>query len=221
MNMTAWFAPIASALLVALSAQATMTRAQRLPPAATQDRMSVAEAIAHRRSCRRFAQTPLTSAEVSQLCWAAQGITDREGRRTAPSAGALYPLVVFVADALGVYRYDPQHHVLETVVAGDVRPLLQSAAHDQKSVGGAPLVLAIAIDVGRTAAKYGRRAERYCLLEAGHAAQNVLLQATAIGLGGVPIGAFDDAAVGATLGLPGKLQPVYLLPLGHPSAVAE
>ena len=218
MKMTTWFALVASAVPIALSVQPPAMLEQRLPPVTSQDRMSVAEALAKRRSWRRFVQTPLTAAEVSQLCWAAQGITDREGHRTAPSAGALYPLVVFVADAAGVSQYDPHRHALEAVLTGDVRPRLQSAAHDQESVGGAPLVLAIAIDVGRTAAKYGPRAERYCLLEAGHAAQNVLLQATAIGLGGVPIGAFDDAAVKATLHLPANLEAVYLLPLGHPSS---
>jgi hypothetical protein len=126
MNVTTRFALVVSAVPVALllSAEAPAAHEQRLPPAATRDCMSVAEALAKRRSCRGFAQTPLTGAEVSQLCWAAQGITDREGHCTAPSAGAIYPLVVFVADAAGLYQYEPHRHALDPVVAGDVRPRL-------------------------------------------------------------------------------------------------
>jgi len=155
---------------------------------------------------------------VAQLCWAAQGITDQAGGgRTAPSAGALYPLTVFVVDAAGLGEYEPRLHALRDVLSGDIRGELQAAAHDQPWVGAAPVCLVIAMDVGQTAAKYGRRAERYCLLEAGHAAQNVLLQATALGLGGVPVGAFDDDRVSDLLRLPRNLRPVYLIPLGYPA----
>jgi SagB-type dehydrogenase family enzyme len=179
--------------------------------------MPVAEAIALRRSCRDFDDTALTPVEIAQLCWAAQGITDPgRGRRTAPSAGALYPATAFVVDARGVFEYLPDRHALRRVVDGDVRQKLQAAALDQECVGGAAMCMVIAMNVGRTAAKYGGRARRYCLMEAGHIAQNVLLQATDLGLGGVTIGAFDQQEVAALLKVPRPLEPVYLLPLGNP-----
>ncbi len=189
----------------------------RLPAPQTAGGLSVAAALAKRRSHREFAARLLSLEQVSQLCWAAQGITDREqGLRAAPSAGALYPITLFLVDAQGVYEYEPHGHALRCVRTGDLRGKLQAAAWDQLCVGAAPLCLIFAMDVGRTAAKYGHRAERYCLLEAGHVAQNVLLQATALELVGVPVGAFKDAEVAALLDLPGNLRPVYLVPVGQP-----
>ncbi len=179
--------------------------------------MGLAEVLKRRRSRREFSGKSLSLAQVAQLCWAAQGITDDiQGFRTAPSAGALYPITVFVVDTNGVYEYEPAGHALRQAAAGDLRGKLQAAALDQPCVGEAPLCLVIAVDVARTASKYGSRAERYCLLEAGHVAQNVLLQATALGLAGVPVGAFDHRRVASTLALPPNLRPVYLLPLGYP-----
>jgi SagB-type dehydrogenase family enzyme len=188
-----------------------------LPRPRTTGGMAVTDAIAQRRSDRTFADTPLTSAQIAQLCWAAQGITDPgRGFRTAPSAGALYPAAVYVVDARGIFQYLPREHALRRVVDGDTRKALQAAALDQEMVGEAPACMVITLNVSRTAAKYGPRARRYCLIEAGHIAQNVLLQATDLGLVGVPVGAFDDEQVAAILKLPGLVSPAYLLPLGHP-----
>jgi len=188
-----------------------------LPAPKTVGSVSVAEALARRRSHREFADERLSIETVAQLCWAAQGITDvARGFRTAPSAGALFPITVFVADSDGAYEYRPDRHQLRRVVSGDVRKKLQAAALGQSSVGSAPVCMVITFDVARTASKYGRRAERYCLLEAGHVAQNVLLQATALGVVGVPVGAVEEKRVAETLELPRRLSPVYLLPLGRP-----
>ncbi len=179
--------------------------------------MALAEALSGRRSWRQFSAKPLSLQQVAQLCWAAQGITDDvQGYRTTPSAGALYPITVFVVDASGVCEYEPGRHALRPARAGDLRRQLQAAALDQPCVGEAPLCLVITIAVARSASKYGSRAERYCLLEAGHLTQNVLLQATALGLAGVPVGAFEDRSVAEALGLPPSLRPVYLVPLGYP-----
>ncbi len=189
----------------------------RLPRPRTDGVMSLAEALQRRRSVREFSGKPLSLEQVSQLCWAAQGVTDEpQGYRTAPSAGALFPVHVYVVDPKGVYRYEPAGHVLRPALTGDVRGKLRAATLDQPCVGEAPLCLVLTIDVARTATKYGRRAERYCLLEAGHIAQNVLLQATALGLAGVPVGAFEDRRVASVLALPDRFRPVYLLPVGHP-----
>ncbi|MHC5004453.1 MAG: SagB/ThcOx family dehydrogenase [Planctomycetota bacterium] len=184
--------------------------------------MPLAEAIARRRSVRDFTARPLSTRSLSQLCWAAQGITGQdEGLRAAPSAGALYPITIFVALPEAVHRYDPGEHALRRHRRGDRRAALRAAALGQSCVGGAPACMIVTIDVARSASKYGRWAERYCLLEAGHVAQNVHLQATALGLGAVPVGAFDDEQVGAAIGLPERLRAVYLLPVGHPADGAD
>lgn len=185
-------------------------------PTAAGATVSLDQALATRRSIREFTVERLTLDEIGMLCWAAQGITDAEGARTAPSAGALYPLEVHVLAPDGLFRYLPDAHALERIVSSDRRAALQAAAMDQKAVGDAPVVLVISADPSRIEAKYGReRGQRYVWLEAGHAAQNVLLEAVALGLAGVPIGAFDDDRVAQVLGLqPGRL-PLYLLSIGH------
>lgn len=184
--------------------------------------MSLEESIRHRRSVRDFSDEALTLAEISALMWAAQGIT-APGHRTAPSAGATYPLEIYLAAgnvetlAAGVYRYLPERHRLERVSEGDIRQRLSDAAVNQEWMNSAPVVAAIAAVFDRTAARYGRRAERYVDLEAGHAAQNLLLETTVLGLGATPVGAFDDAEVSRLLQLPVGETPLYLIPLGRPA----
>jgi len=185
--------------------------------------MSLEEALAQRRSVREFAPGALTLAEVSRLAWAAQGATD-SARRTAPSAGATYPLEVYLVVgevkglAAGVYRYRPGPHRLEAVADGDIRLPLAAAALDQQWMSRAALVVVIAAAFERTTARYGKRGERYVHMEAGHAAQNLLLEATALGLGATPVGAFDDAEVCRLLRLPDGEAPLYLIPVGHKSS---
>ncbi|MGA2663114.1 MAG: SagB/ThcOx family dehydrogenase, partial [Verrucomicrobiota bacterium] len=151
-----------------------------------------------------------------------QGITDPEGRRAAPSAGALYPLEVLLVaggqDELpaGVYRYRPQGHGLIPVIQGDRRAKLAAAALDQDWFNDAPATIAIAAVYERTARKYKQRAERYVLMEVGHAAQNVHLQAVALDLGTVVVGAFDDAEVKRVLTLALNEEPMCLMPVGKP-----
>ncbi len=180
--------------------------------------MPLVEALNHRRSRREFAVKTPTLEEVGQLCWAAEGITEGErALRTVPSAGATYPVTLYVVKPYGVYRYDPVGHCLYRHLSGDVRPHLQNAADDQPAVGEAPLCFVLALELSAVAARYGRRRGwRYALIEAGHVAQNLLLQAEALELAGVPVGAFEDTQVAHTLGLPAGLHPVYLLPVGAP-----
>ncbi len=190
---------------------------RRLPPPVVKGRMSLEEAIAARRSVREFTDKPLTVEQISQLCWAGQGITDPKSRlRAAPSAGALYPIELYVVTASGVDHYEPESHRLERHLPGDVRRSLRREALDQTALSDAPVCVAIAAVVQRTARKYRGRAERYCYIEAGHVAQNILLQATALRLAGVPIGAFEDAKVAKVLKLPKDHRVIYLLPIGHP-----
>ncbi|MBI3669749.1 MAG: SagB/ThcOx family dehydrogenase [Acidobacteria bacterium] len=188
-----------------------------LPEPARTGRMSLEEALARRRCVREFSSTPLTEQEVSQLLWAAQGITHPEGLRTAPSAGALYPLELYVATAGGFYHYVPQRHRSQKFSESDLRPALYRTALEQPPVLEAPAVFVIAAVYERTARKYGRdRTPRYVHIEAGHAAQNLLLQAVALNLGAVPIGAFEDQQVQKALSLPTEQRPLYLIPVGHP-----
>jgi len=190
---------------------------QPLPPPVLAGQMSLEEAIKHRRSIRQFTDKPLTVEQIAQLCWAGQGITDpHRGFRASPSAGALYPVELYIVTADGVDHYQPKDHSRERHITGDLRRPLQRAGLEQEAIGEAPACVVITAVVERTARKYGRRAERYCFLEAGHAAQNILLQATALHLGGVSIGAFDDEKAAALLKLPRGHRVLYLLPIGHP-----
>lgn len=188
-----------------------------LPAPRPRGPVSLEQALAARRSVRTFTGQALTPDQLSQLLWAAQGITVDWGGRTAPSAGALYPLEVYVASPEGLYHYLPVGHRAELVAAADLRASLAEAALGQAAVAEAAAVLVIAAVHERTEIKYGARAERYVTLEAGHAAQNVLLQAVAMGLAAVPIGAFSDEDVRRLLGLPRDHAPLYLIPVGHPA----
>lgn len=156
-------------------------------------------------------------AEISQLLWAAQGVTRGWGGRTAPSAGALYPLELYAVTPDGFLHYMPDEHTAMVVSRADLRRPLARAAFGQSAVEETPAVFVIAAVTSRTAAKYGPRAERYVTLEAGHAAQNLLLQAVALDLGAVPVGAFSDEGVSEALGLPADHEPLYLVPVGHPA----
>ena len=170
-----------------------------------------------RRSVREFASRPLSRMEISQLLWAAQGVTHPDGLRTSPSAGALYPLELYLSTPDGFFRYRPRDHRLVRLGTADLRAAMQRAALGQEAVGTAPAVFVIAAAYRRTAVKYGpERGARYVHIEVGHAAQNLLLEATALGLGSVPIGAFNDAELARALGLPADHEPLYLIPVGEP-----
>lgn len=188
-----------------------------LPSPQKKGEMSLEETLQRRRSKRAFEPQELTLKQISQLLWACQGITDPTfGGRTAPSAGALYPLEIYLVKKEGVFHYLPQKHALERIKKGDIKKELSDAALGQKFLAEAPANFVITAVYSRTAAKYGERAERYVKLEAGHACQNLLLQAVALGLGGVPIGAFFDEEVQKVLSLPSDHEPLYIVPIGYP-----
>jgi SagB-type dehydrogenase family enzyme len=187
-----------------------------LPPVQPGSPLTVLGAIGARRSTRAWAARPLEDEELAALCWAAQGVTSPEGLRAAPSAGALYPVSVSVADARGVWRYLPTRHALERVLGRDRREWLARAALGQEWVGRAPGVLVVAAAPAVLAPHYGARAERYAVLEAGHVAENVLLAAVALGLAAVPVAAFSDAAVVEAASLAMGQVPMVLVPVGAP-----
>lgn len=186
-----------------------------LPPPRLHSEVSLEQALAARRSVREYAPGTLSLEQLGQLFWALDGENRAAGGRTAPSAGALYPLEAYVATREGFYHYAPRGHRAELLDRRDLRAELGRAAFDSPPVREAAAVFVITAVVARTAARYGARAERYATLEAGHAAQNLLLEAAAQGLGAVPIGAFEDAAVAKAMGLNEREEPLYLVPVGR------
>ncbi|MGZ5351093.1 MAG: SagB/ThcOx family dehydrogenase [Actinomycetota bacterium] len=170
--------------------------------------------LAERRSVREFTDEIVDEEAISRLLWAAQGVTAAWGGRTAPSAGALYPIEVYVATADGLRRYVPDDHGTVDVAREDRRPRIAQAT-GQETPTAAPVLIVISGVVSRTAAKYGDRAERYVQLEAGHVCQNLLLEATSLGLAAVPMGAFSDDELRDALGVGEDELPLYVVPIGH------
>jgi SagB-type dehydrogenase family enzyme len=195
-----------------------------LPEPAARGAASLEEVLGRRRSIREYSDAPLTLAELAQLLWAAQGITSPEGLRTTPSAGALYPLEAFAAcDRVegvrpGIYRYlpagPPGTHGLALAAAGVHGPRLRELSTTQDFIGLVPLNVILAARAQAMSEKYGEAfAERFIAMELGHAAQNVHLQAEALGLGSVAIGALDEAAVQALLRT--DARPLYMVSVGR------
>lgn len=190
----------------------------KLPAVRLESNVSVEEALNTRRSVRQYKKEPLTIQEVSQLLWAAQGKTAGWGGKTAPSAGAIYPLTIYLAVgevkelAPGVYRYLSDNHELEKVLSKDMRKELTEAAWNQEYIQNAPVSIIVAADYEKMIRRYGKRGVRYVDNEVGHVGQNVQLQGEALKLGSVIIGAFEDSLVRSILGI--REEPVYIIPVG-------
>jgi SagB-type dehydrogenase family enzyme len=194
-----------------------------LPEPSLDGECSLERSLRERRSIRSYAREPLTIADVSQLLWAAQGVTGTQGERTAPSAGALYPLEIYVAVGdvadleKGIYKYRPRPHDLIHLASEDRRADLSAAALGQEWIGTAPVVMILTAVHDRMTGKYGRRGIQYSHMEVGHAAQNICLQSAARGLGTTVVGAFIDGTVRKVLELPAEEQPLGLMPVGRVS----
>jgi SagB-type dehydrogenase family enzyme len=195
-----------------------------LPQVRLSSSMSLEEAIKKRRSVRSYSTDPLTLKEVSQILWSAQGITGALGNyplRAAPSAGALYPLEIYlfvgnVADlSPGVYKYIPIRHKIYKIIDGDKRRALWEACHSQDWVLNAALDLVLTSVDERTTWKYGPRGIQYIFIEVGHVAQNIHLQCIALGLKSCPIGAFEDKKIIKILSLPEGEYPRYVITIGR------
>ncbi|HOL21790.1 MAG TPA: SagB/ThcOx family dehydrogenase [bacterium] len=190
----------------------------KLPSPEYKGKVSIEEALKKRRSIREYKSEPLTLKELSQLLWAADGRTADWGGRTAPSAGATYPLEIYVVAGNveginpGLYHYDIETHSLVLVKEGDIRAELSRASLNQSSIKNAPVVIVISGVFERTTGRYGERGKRYVFMEVGHCGQNIHLQAEALGLGAVMVGAFDDEKVKKVLGI--KEDVFYLCPVG-------
>jgi SagB-type dehydrogenase family enzyme len=196
----------------------------RLPPPHLRGKMSLEETVASRRSVRRYRSEPLTLPQLSQMLWSAQGITGAAKLRAAPSAGATYPLEISVAVGkqtvegleAGVYHYEVDTHSITLHQPGDLRLDLARAALDEGFIAAAPVDIVICALYARTSYRYGRRGERYVHMEVGHVGQNIHLQAVALGLATVEVGAFHDEEVRKVLGLEEQIKPLYIMPIGKP-----
>lgn len=207
-----------------LFGQTKGNRMIELPKPKLKGEISLEEAINRRSSVRDYSAKPLTLAQLSQLLWTASGQrvdATTEASRTIPSAGALYPLEIFVLVGKvedldkGLYQYHPRYHSLKLLKEKDLRKVLSSSALGQDFLVQAPVDLIVAAEPSRTTDVYGKRGERYIQIEVGHLSQNVYLQAEALGLSTCAVGAFDDDEVARILGVEKNLIPLYILPLGY------
>jgi SagB-type dehydrogenase family enzyme len=195
-----------------------------LPKPSLDGKVSVEKAIKERRTIRDFKERTLSLNHLSQLLWAAQGITDPTlGRRAAPSGGALYPLDIYIligengAEKIetGVYHYQPERHSVLLLTKGDRRKEIASVSLYQMWMAKAPVIFLITAEYRRITGKYGERGIRYALIEVGHVGQNLFLQAEALGLGAGIVGAFNDLEVSKVAGLPPKHEPLLIMPVGY------
>jgi SagB-type dehydrogenase family enzyme len=195
-----------------------------LPKPSSDGKVSLEKAIKGRRTIRDFRERALSLNHLSQLLWAAQGITEPAmGRRAAPSGGALYPLDIYILMGengvekieAGVYHYLPREHSISMTSKGDRRREISSASLSQMWMAKAPVIFIITAEYERITGKYGERGVRYALIEAGHAGQNLFLEAEAMGLGAGIVGAFNDPEVSKVAGLPSKHEPILIMPVGY------
>jgi len=202
-----------------------MAEVVELPPPRYKGTMSVEEAISKRRSIREYRTEPLLLAQLSQLLWAAQGITGNSGGRIVPSAGATYPLEIYVTTGketverlkAGIYRYEVNYHSLVLHLESDFRTQLAEAALSQGSVASCIADIIVCAIYSRTIRRYDKRAERYIHMEAGHVGQNVSLEAVSLGLATVMVGAFQDDRLVKVLHLEKHVEPLYIIPVGKPA----
>ena len=199
----------------------------RLPLPTSQGTVSVEQAIKQRRTNRLFMSKAMNLNQLSQLLWSASGITEERGyKRAAPSAGALYPMDVYVVVGqnsvppieAGGYHYDPGEHQLSEVSQGDMRSMVAKASLSQMWMANAPLTMVITAEYSRVTIKYGKRGIRYSMIEAGHIGQNIFLQAQALGLGAGIVGAFHDEKLIDAINIPSAHEPLLLMPVGYPTS---
>jgi SagB-type dehydrogenase family enzyme len=194
-----------------------------LPPHETSGAMPLETCLNLRRSVREYSSAPLRLAQLGQLLWAIQGVSGLGGLRTCPSAGAIYPLRTYVhvcrveGVKAGLYRYDADMNAIEALWHGDRRKALAGAALGQDCVEQAAALVILASDYRRVTRELGDRGRYVTHVEAGHAGQNFLLQAAALGLGSIGLGRFEPDITASILELPEDEEPLYLLLAGHPA----
>jgi SagB-type dehydrogenase family enzyme len=197
--------------------------AVKLPPPVKTGGMALAEALQVRRTVRRFASRPLDLTQIAQLLWGAGGASDPRGLRTAPSAGATYPLDLYLVVGerrvkelpAGIYHYQVETHALTSVAPGDARAAVARASLHQSWMAEAPVMVVITGEYRRCSARYGERGVRYTYMESGNISQNLFLAAEALGLGAGIVGAFEDKALAQAVKLPPAHEPLLIMPVGY------
>ncbi len=196
-----------------------------LPKPKLKGKVSLEEAIKKRRCVRSYKDKALSLEQLSQLLWAADGITGkRSWQRAAPSAGGLHPLDFYAVVGEGsvtglddgVWHYNPGKHSITLLTGGDRREALRKASLGQKQVANAEVVIVITIEYKRTTRKYGDRGRSYALMDAGFAAENLFLQVQTLDMAACVVGAFTDDEVSKVLKLPKEHEPALLLTIGYP-----
>lgn len=214
-------------IITALPAVRTYKETIALPKPKLTSTMAVEEALAERRSRRVYSEEPVTVAELSQMLWAGQGITDPVGnKRTAPSARSVYFFTIFVVvrdvEGLepGLYEYLPVEHALgdmQMPTAGDA--LAESGV--QEGAVKAPVVFLLSSAYGKGAESMKAGAKSSALLEGGHIGQNLYLQAESLQMATVAMAGFDSAKVGSALKLDPAETVVYIYPFGNEGVAVE
>jgi SagB-type dehydrogenase family enzyme len=221
-------------ILLCIAASALMLAAElwaqeqiKLPEPNFTGKVSVEAAIAKKKSVRSYTSAGLSTAEASQMLWAANGNLPKDAvagptTKVIPSAGGFYPLEVFLVTGkdtvkgipAGIYQYVSQTNSLTRIAEGDSRNLLSYACYGQAWIGRAPAIIAIAGVFDRSTGKYGSRGYQYTYMESGNANQNLYLQAEGLGLRVATVGAFDDAQVAGVLKLPANTTPLLIVTMG-------
>ncbi len=187
----------------------------KLPKPILKGNKSLEECIYERESVRKYQDRVIEIEKVSQILWAAQG--KKGQKRTVPSAGATYPLEIYVTlNDKGYFHYDFEDHVLKLVSEENISKNLTEESWNQTFIEEAYLNILICADYSRTTQRYGERGIRYVYMEVGHCAQNIHLEAIALGLVSVPIGAFQDQNIKDVMRLPSNIDPLYIIPIGYP-----
>ena len=201
-----------------------------LPSPKTDGQVSLEQTLENRRSRRDFIDRSLSAEQLSQILWAAYGVTNPNtdnpslmgGLRTAPSAGAVYPFEIYAIIGnvegieAGVYKYIAKEHKIIRIIDRDLREELSTAALGQGSIRKAPVSIFYSAVYSRMEERYGDRGrDRYVCMDLGHSAQNIYLQAEALNLGTCAVGAFIDEKVAEVLQLQEEEKPLYIMPVGH------
>jgi SagB-type dehydrogenase family enzyme len=223
MMYSLWVLILVLGIVMVFPSSGLAAEAIKLPPPATRGGKPLAEALQIRRTVRHFANRSLDLAQLSQLLWKADGVSDSQGHRTSPSAGATYPVDLYLVVGergvtslpAGIYHYEVAPHALMPVARGNFHPLVARACLHQAWMAEAPVMLVITGEYRRCTARYGQRGIRYTHMEAGNVSQNLFLAAESLDLGAGIVGAFEDQALAQVLKLPPAHEPLLVMPVGY------
>jgi SagB-type dehydrogenase family enzyme len=223
MVQSMWCLSLVAGIILVVPALGSAAEVIKLPPPVVKGGMPLTEALEARRSVRHFATRPLDLAQLSQLLWEADGASDPRGYRTSPSAGATYPLDLYLVVgergvsnlAAGIYHYDVAAQTLVPLARGDFQAAVARACLNQAWMTEAPVMVVITGEYRRCTVRYGQRGVRYTHMEAGNVSQNLFLAAESLGLGAGIVGAFEDQALARALKLPPAHEPLLVMPVGY------